>query len=174
MLRNQVTLCDLFENELGVYPKADAHREGKLHRAFSVFLFDGNKMLIQKRAKNKYHTPSLWTNACCSHPRLNEDVTLSAELRTQEELGINVKLKHIYSFVYYYKFREDLIEYEYDNVMIGEYSGEVIPDPEEAEECKWVDLDELAQDVKDNPSKYTPWFIICLPEIIKYRKSNLK
>ncbi|MBQ7306912.1 MAG: NUDIX domain-containing protein, partial [Clostridia bacterium] len=125
MLRNEVVLCDLFENEIEVCPKMEAHIKGKLHRAFSVFLFDGTKMLIQKRADTKYHTPSLWTNACCSHPRLKEDVVKSAEERTFEELRINVKLKKLFSFVYYYKFRENLIEYEYDNVLVGEYSGEL-------------------------------------------------
>lgn len=173
MLRNQVTLCDMTEKELGVYPKEDAHREGKLHRAFSVFLFDGNKMLIQKRAKTKYHTPSLWTNACCSHPRLGEDVVRSGELRTKEELGIDVKLKFLYSFVYYYRFKNDLAEYEYDNVLVGDYSGEVYLDPEEADDYKWIDLDELKTDVENNPDKYTPWFIIILPEILKYKKNNM-
>ena len=170
MLRNEVVVCDMFENELMTYPKDKAHKEGKLHRAFSVFLFDGNKMLIQKRASTKYHTPNLWTNACCSHPRLHEDVVKSGELRTKEELGINVKLKKIFSFVYYYKFKEDLIEYEYDNVLIGDYSGEVYLDSEEASDYKWIDIKELVKEVENNPQDFTPWFIVCLPKVLEYLK----
>lgn len=170
MLRNEVVLCDLFENELEICSKVEAHKEGKLHRAFSVFLFDKNKMLIQKRAEQKYHTPSLWTNACCSHPRLNEDVVESAELRTFEELGINAKLKKLFSFVYYYKFKEDLIEYEYDNVLIGEYSGEINLDPEEASEYMWIEIDNLCEWVRTKPYEFTPWFIICMPKVLEFLK----
>lgn len=174
MLRNEVTLCDMFENEIGVCSKEEAHREGKLHRAFSVFLINGNKVMIQKRAKTKYHTPSLWTNSCCSHTRKGENVVESAEKRCYEELGINVKLKKIFDFVYYYKFREDLIEYEYDNVLIGNYNGEFNLDKEEAEDYKWVEINDLLNMVVNEPSKFTPWFIICLPKIAKYINNENK
>ena len=167
MLRNSVVLCDLKGVEKEVCPKMEAHIEGKLHRAFSVFLFDGKKMLIQKRADTKYHTPSLWTNACCSHPRLNEDVVLSGELRTKEELGIDVKLRQLFQFTYYYKFKNDLTEYEYDFVLAGEYSGKVYLDKEEASEYKWIDIDELYKWVGEKPEEFTPWFIICLDRVIK-------
>ena len=172
MLRNLVTLIDLNDNQLGTCEKAEAHKKGLLHRAFSVFLFNGNKMLIQKRAATKYHTPNLWTNACCSHPQLNEDVVLSAELRCKEELGITkpLTLKEVFNFVYFYKFREDLIEYELDHVLMGEYNGEVVLDPEEASEVMWIEIDDLLKWVQEKPQEFTPWFIICLTKVIdKYK-----
>ena len=172
MLRNLVTLVDLKDNQLGVSEKTEAHKKGLLHRAFSVFLFNGNKMLIQKRAATKYHTPNLWTNACCSHPQLNEDVIVSAELRCKEELGITTELnlKEIFNFVYFYKFSEDLIEYELDHVLVGEYNGEVVLDPEEASEIMWIDINALLNWVQDKPQEFTPWFIICLTKVCKNKK----
>lgn len=172
MLRNEVTLVDIYDNEIETCSKDLAHKEGKLHRAFSVFLINGNKMLLQKRAATKYHTPSLWTNACCSHPKLRENVVLSAEKRTFEELGINVKLNEVYSFMYFYKFKEDLIEYEYDHVMLGNFEGEVTLDPEETSEVKWVEFETLAQWMKNSPKEFTPWFLICCPEILKRIKNK--
>ena len=167
MERNELVLVDVFDNEICEITKQEAHKTPKLHRAFSVFLIDGDKMLIQKRADTKYHTPSLWTNACCSHPKMGEDVVKSAERRTEEELGIKVKLKEIFTFTYCEKFREDLYEYEFDHVMLGNFSGEVNIDKEEASEVKWISKDELAKSIKDNPEIYTPWFLICCPKILK-------
>ena len=170
MLRKNVVLTNYNDEELAECSKEQAHKEGLLHRAFSVFLFNGNKMLIQKRASTKYHTPSLWTNACCSHPQLNEDVVVSATKRCYEELGIKteLKLKELFNFVYYYKFKEDLIEYELDHVLVGDYDGEVVLDPEEASDSLWIEINDLLNWVKEKPFEFTPWFIICLKKVVKY------
>ena len=172
MLRRNVVLTNFNDEELEICSKEQAHKEGLLHRAFSVFLFNGTKMLIQKRASTKYHTPSLWTNACCSHPQFGENIVLSATKRCKEELGITqpLNLKEIYNFVYFYKFKEDLIEYELDHVLVGEYSGEIFLDKEEASEVMWIEIDDLLKWVQEKPQEFTPWFIICLKEVIKHKK----
>ena len=106
---------DIEDNYLGEIEKLEAHKKPILHRAFSVFLVDGDKMLIQKRAKNKYHSAGKWANSCCSHPRPNLSLTGSVYSRMKHELGIDEKidLDEIFSFTYLSKYAEDLYEYEF-------------------------------------------------------------
>ena len=139
-----------------------------MHRAFSVFLVNSKgEILIQKRAQDKYHSPGLWANACCSHPRSGEDVISSAESRMQEELGCSCKLKELFNFVYLNKFNDNLYEYEIDHVLLGYYDGPINLDPTEASEYMWISPESLAKDLVQNPTKYSSWFIICAPRVIK-------
>ena len=159
----KVVLVDFNDQEIGVEEKMKAHEKGLLHRAFSVFLFHDHKVLLQKRASGKYHCGGLWTNTCCSHPRIDESVKDAAIRRLKEELGICVSdLNEITSFVYYASFPNGLTEYEVDHVLVGEYKGDYLMNLEEVEEMRWVELDELKEEVRLNPSKYTPWFILAL------------
>ena len=173
MERNELVRVDIFDNELGPIAKMEAHTEPILHRAFSVYLINKNKeMLIQKRASHKYHSPDLWANSCCSHPRMGEDVVESAEKRMIEELGFTTKVKELFKFNYLCEFRKDLYEYEVDHVLLGEYNGSVVLNPEEASDYKWISLDELSRDILENPTKYSHWFIISAPNVIEYIKNN--
>ena len=172
MERNDLVRVDIFDNELGPIEKMDAHITPVLHRAFSVFLINDKKeMLIQKRAAHKYHSPNIWANACCSHPRMGEDVIASAESRMIEELGFTTKVEELFKFNYMTKYNDNLYEYEVDHVLFGEYNGEVVLNPEEASEFKWVNVDELARDMIANPSIYSSWFVICAPRVIEHIKS---
>ncbi len=166
MERNRVVLVDILDRERGVCPKEEAHRLCRLHRAFSVFLVNGNRVLIQKRAKNKYHSAGLWANACCSHPQAGESVVVSAEKRLLEELGITTKLKPVHQFVYKHKFSEELYEYEYDHVLLGHWKGKTILNKEEASKVRWVNKDKLLQAVKKYPHKFAPWFVLCAPKVL--------
>ena len=167
MDRNNVVLVDIFDNEKGIMSKTLAHKSPNLHRAFSVFLYHDNKMLIQKRAASKYHSPNKWANACCSHPRSKENIKESAIKRLKEELNVSCNIEELYSFIYMSKYNDDLFEYELDHVFIGEYNGEVKLDKNEASEYKWIDIKELSDDLVNNPNKYATWFIICAPIVIK-------
>jgi len=171
----KIILVDKKDNQIGVEEKIKAHLEGKLHRAFSIFLFNAKgEMLIQKRAKGKYHSGSLWSNACCSHPRPNQDIKQEAKTRLKEEMGIDYDskdLKEIFSFIYKAKLG-DLIEYEFDHVFMGKFEGNPKPNKEEAEDWKWVNPEELKKDVKENPEKYTEWFRIILDRVLKVAKNN--
>jgi len=164
----RVILVDENDNEIGIEEKIKAHREGKLHRCFSIFLFNKKgELLLQKRAKSKYHSPGLWSNTCCSHPRPGRDLKDEAKRRLKEEMGIvECDLKEVFSFTYNLKVG-DLIEHEFDHVFLGTFEGNPKPNPEEAESWKWVNLIELKKDIKENPGKYTAWFKIILDRLLK-------
>lgn len=162
-MEDRIILVDEKDRETGTEEKMKAHREGKLHRAFSIFLFNSQgEMLLQRRAKSKYHCGSLWSNTCCSHPRKGEMLESAAHRRLMEEMGIDCEIKEVFSFIYSAKFENGLIENELDHVFIGRFDGEPKPNPEEVDECKWVSIIELMNDVNENPKSYTPWFKIIL------------
>lgn len=164
----KVILVNTDDQIIGEEEKMIAHEKGYLHRAFSVFLFHEDKLLIHKRASSKYHCGGLWTNTCCSHPRMNETVIEAAIRRLKEELGIECQsLKEVSSFVYYYPFSNGLCEYEYDHVIIGEYNGDWKINQDEVEEIKWINIDDLKEEMRKNPQKFTPWFITALNQAIK-------
>jgi isopentenyl-diphosphate delta-isomerase len=167
----EVILVDAEDRELGSMEKMEAHRLGVLHRAFSVFVInDAGQMLLQRRALSKYHSPGLWTNACCSHPSPGENLLDAATRRLQEEMGFQCPLATINSFTYKTHFDNSLTEHEFDHVILGIYNGEVLPDPSEVAEFKWVAIPDLEEDVILNGDQYTFWFHIAYPLI----RSRLK
>lgn len=157
----QVILVDESDREIGVMEKLEAHQRAVLHRAFSVFIFDGaGKMLLQKRATAKYHSGGLWTNACCSHPGPGEAVQAAAERRLFEELGFSTSLRKAFDFIYKAAFENGLTEYEFDHVFIGLYDGPLSLNPEEVMEVCWMSMDEIRNDMAAKPDIYTEWFKI--------------
>ena len=155
----EVVLVDENDNVLGSMEKMQAHLEGRLHRAFSVIVFnDNDEMLIHKRANDKYHCGGLWTNACCSHPRLNESPKAGATRRMQEEMGFTTQLDYIGQFIYRTEFKNGLIENELDHIFVGRFNGQPIPNPYEVEDFKYVGLDKLKVDIENSPENYTVWF----------------
>lgn len=171
-MEDQLILVDMNDCEIGTIGKTEAHSEGRLHRAFSIFIFHENKMLLQKRNKNKYHSGGKWANACCSHMRVGEKTEETVHRRLAEELGIDCDLKEIGSFTYYSKYKENLSEYEYDHIFIGEYFGDVYPNPIEVEEVKWVDIHELEKNILCDPDSYATWFLIALSKVITYLQTR--
>lgn len=162
-----VILVDKKDKEIGREEKLKAHQEGKLHRAFSVFIFNKKgELLLQKRAEAKHHSGGLWSNACCSHPRPGFDLKGEAKKRLKEEMGIETCLKEVFSFIYKAKVG-DLIEHEFDYVFVGKFDGEPKPDKSEAEDWKWLNEKDLKKDIKESPEKYTFWL-----KIIAHRQLN--
>ncbi|WAC40512.1 isopentenyl-diphosphate Delta-isomerase [Pedobacter sp. SL55] len=162
-----VILVDTQDREVGVMEKMQAHQQAKLHRAFSVFLLnDKNEILLQQRAANKYHCGGMWTNTCCSHPRVGETLQIAVDRRLREEMGVVCETNWIYSFIYKADVGGGLVEHEFDHVFFGRFSG--TPQPDESEVANWayLGLNELEEDVKNNPTKYTPWFKIILAEVV--------
>lgn len=158
MTIDKVILVDENDKKIGTEEKLKVHREGKLHRCFSILIFNSkDEILIQRRAKSKHHSPGLWSNACCSHPRPNESLKKAAKRRLKEEMGIETDLKEIFSFIYQAK-SGDFIEHEFDHVFLGKFDGHPIVNKEEVEDFKWISIKELKRDVKERPEKYTFWF----------------
>ena len=159
-------LVDESDKPLGVMEKMEAHRRALLHRAFSVFIFNSaGEMLLQRRALSKYHSGGLWTNACCSHPRPDEETCEAARRRLSEELGFAVPLEKIFDFTYRSEFDNGLTEYEFDHVYIGYYDEVIHPNPEEVSEYRWLAPAAVQAELAAFPSTYTSWFHLAFPLI---------
>jgi isopentenyl-diphosphate Delta-isomerase len=158
---NQVILVDLEDRPIGVMEKLEAHQKGLLHRAFSVFLINNqNKILLQRRALSKYHSPGLWTNSVCSHQCVDESNEEAAARRLFEELGIEEapELKDLFTFQYHAQFDNGLQEHEFDHVLFGKYNGYLLPNPDEVAEIKWMEADEISEWLERSPDEFTVWF----------------
>lgn len=168
-MKEFVVLIDNSDNPVGKEEKIRAHELGLLHRAFSIFIFNSeNMLLLQQRAKTKYHSGGLWSNTCCSHPRPGEDILDAAHRRLKEEMGFDTDLKEIFTFCYKADLDSNLIEHEYDHVFFGKFDGNPILNPEEAENYKWISLQELDKDIKENSSKYSFWLKNCWDKFLIY------
>jgi isopentenyl-diphosphate delta-isomerase len=142
-------------------PKMEAHEKAVLHRAFSVFVVnDKNELMLQQRALEKYHSPGLWTNTCCSHQRDGEGNIEAGLRRLDEEMGFTTPLEYLFNFIYKAPFDNGLTEHELDHVMLGRYEGDPVINPEEVASWKWMNIEEINSDLKNNPDSYTVWFAI--------------
>jgi len=166
MSKEYVILVDEQDNDIGVMEKLQAHQEGLLHRAFSIFIFnDKNELLLQQRAITKYHSAGLWTNTCCSHPRPNETIKDAANRRLFEEMGMSCDLKIKTNFIYKTPFENGLTEHELDYVLIGNTNQNPIINKEEVASYKWLSVSDIKKDIVSNPNHYTSWFKIALDKV---------
>ena len=164
----EITIVDENDNITGSEEKMKVHEKGLLHRAFSIFIINSKgEMLLQKRAKCKYHSGGLWTNTCCGHPRKNEYLESAAKRRLLEETGLVCNLKKAFIFRYRVKFENGLIENEIVHVFIGYSDNKPLLNYEEAEDYKWISLEELSKDVLLSSNKYTYWFKIALGKYLQ-------
>lgn len=164
-MEEQVVVVSENDEILGLMEKMNAHENGILHRAFSVFLFnDKGEMLLQKRASGKYHSPNQWTNAVCSHPKIDETYLEGAQRRLNEELGITADLIEKFSFIYKADVGQNLWEHELDHVFTGNYEGNFALNEEEVSEVRYISMQQLDEEMNANPEKFTEWFKIILKE----------
>lgn len=155
-----VILVDTEDNPIGLMEKMEAHEKGMLHRAFSVFIFnEKNQLLMQRRAFDKYHSGGLWTNTCCSHPRVDEDIITAAKRRLEEEMGFSTEVVPIFSFIYKAQLDNEMTEHELDHILVGKYNQPPVPNQNEVSDWKFMDLTFLEEDVKINTAHYTVWFL---------------
>jgi isopentenyl-diphosphate Delta-isomerase len=166
MTEERVILVDESDQAVGSAEKLAAHREGLLHRAFSVFVLDDeDQVLMQRRAAGKYHSGGLWANACCSHPRPGEAVEEGATRRLREELGFACQVTPVGAVIYRAEVGSGLVEHEYDHLLLGRWTGIPLPDPEEVEEWRWVEVEELRRWVVDRPETLAPWFAVAFRKL---------
>jgi isopentenyl-diphosphate delta-isomerase len=167
-MQEHVILVDINDQKIGLMEKIEAHEKALLHRAFSVFIFnEKGELMLQQRAASKYHSPLLWTNTCCSHQRDGESNVNAGRRRLQEEMGFVTDVKEVFSFIYKAPFDNGLTEHEFDHVMIGRYNNEPNINKKEAENYKWMALENVKTDIKENPSIYTEWFKIIFDKSYK-------
>ncbi len=145
--------------------KLEAHRRGLLHDAVSVFVFDGEAMLLQRRAAAKYHCGGLWANACCTHPDWSEAPEASARRRLGEELGVDLALSEFGQTTYRAEVGDGLIEHERVRLFratADSASLTVSPNPAEVSEVRWSRLPDLIEEVARSPYAFAPWLRIYL------------
>lgn len=160
-----VTLVDADDNVLGAEAKLRAHREGKLHRAFSIFVFDRDRrLLLQRRSAHKYHSASLWSNTCCGHPRPGEATASAAARRLREEMGFACELRPAFRTIYHATLAGSMVEHELDQVLVGRFDGVPSPDPSEVDDIARVPLDDLRRRVAAAPGEYTAWLRLLLAD----------
>ena len=151
---------------IGAIDKLEAHKQGKLHEAFSIFIFNKNReLLIQRRALNKYHSGGLWTNTCCSHPKVNEELKTATHRRLKEEMGFDCNLKKIDSLIYKTKkLDNNLIEYEFDHIFIGNTKKEIpiVANKDEVCEYEWIKISDLKNKIRTRHQNFTEWFKIIM------------
>lgn len=172
-MEEKVILVSPEDEVLGTMPKMEAHEKAVLHRAFSVFVLNQKgELMLQQRAADKYHSPLLWTNTCCSHQRLGESNVQAGKRRLQEEMGFETELQELFSFIYKAPFDNGLTEHELDHVLLGYFEDAPRINPEEVEAWKWMPLDAVAQDLEARPGHYTAWFRIVFRRFYDYIQSQ--
>ncbi|MDP2655394.1 MAG: isopentenyl-diphosphate Delta-isomerase [bacterium] len=159
----QIILVNKDDVRIGAMGKLETHEKGLLHRAFSIFVKNNKgEIMLQKRARGKYHSGGLWSNTCCGHPRDGADLISAAHRRLTEEMGFDCPLKEIFTFMYQANLDSGLKENEFLHVFIGEYNNAPVVNPEEVSDWKWMKFDEIKSDVSKNPDDYTYWFKIMI------------
>lgn len=162
-INNYVILVNEKDQPIGEMGKLEVHKKGLLHRAFSTFIFNDNEqLLLQRRAKEKYHSGNLWTNTCCSHPRPGDCTLEAAKRRLKEEMGIETDLEKKFDFIYQAQLDNNLIEYEWDHVYVGHYNQQPFLNNEEASDYRWISINELKDEIKLYPEKFTEWLKIAI------------
>ncbi len=168
-MQKHIILVNEKDEAIGTAEKLDAHLKGLLHRCISIFIFNAKgEMLLQRRAKSKYHSGGLWTNAVCGHQDPGEENEAAAHRCLKLEMGFDCPLKEIFTFTYQADLDHGICEHEFDHVFLGVYNGEVRPNPEEAEDYKYVSADWIREDVKKNPELYTYWFKLVFERAISF------
>ncbi len=166
-MQDRLILVDEHDNPVGTASKLAAHSKNLRHRAFSIFIFSSQgEMLLQRRAKHKYHSGDLWTNTCCGHPLFGQDTLSAAKARLNHEMGLVCDLAHIGHLMYKVSFNTpNLYENEFDHIFVGVSDKNPIINPDEVSSYYWVSLEKLTSDVVVNPDKYTHWFKLLLESV---------
>jgi isopentenyl-diphosphate Delta-isomerase len=157
-MEDQLIIVNEKNEMVGVGAKLKFHREGLLHRAFSIFIFNSDgELLMQRRALNKYHSPGLWSNTCCGHPRPGEQILVAAQQRLKAEIGLECLLDPVGSLIYRADVGDGLVEHELDHLFIGHSEREPTLNTEEAIGWRWTPFATLRQEVRERPNEFTSW-----------------
>lgn len=174
MNEEMLILVNELDEPVGSMPKTEVHLKGVLHRAFSVFLFNTRgEMLLQQRAIHKYHSAGLWSNTCCSHPRLGETVEQAVRRRLVEEMGITADVQFLFKFRYKAALENGYTEHELDHVYFGVSDAIPLLNKEEVKDWRYVSMEAVKAEMKQHPEKFTAWFKICFEEVERNIKNQV-
>lgn len=161
----QLILVDVTDRQQGLDSKTNIHTRALLHRAFSIMIYNSKgELLIQKRADSKYHSAGLWANSCCGHPKNKEDTKVAAQRRLYEELGFTCNLSKVTELSYSLSLGDDMYENEYTHVFAGQYDGDILPNPAELSNIKWIKPELLKQNCDLHPERYSKWLHLYLSD----------
>ena len=160
-------MVDENDNQIGSGEKLQVHKDGKLHRAFSIYVFNSKgELMMQKRHPQKYHSGGLWANTCCSHPRLGESLDHAVHRRLREEMGFDCELTEKTQLIYEVKVDNGLTEHEYLHVWVGYYDKDPVINEDEATDFKWISVDDLRKELAENGDAYAYWPKVTLDKIV--------
>ncbi|HWN11995.1 MAG TPA: isopentenyl-diphosphate Delta-isomerase [Pyrinomonadaceae bacterium] len=159
----QLILVNETDEMVGVGEKIKVHQDGLLHRAFSIFIFNSHgELLLQRRALSKYHSPGLWSNTCCGHPRPHEQVMVAAQRRLKAEMGLDCRLETFGSFIYRADVGDGLVEHEFDHLLIGHSDLDPTLNLEEAMAWKRANFATLGRELGKRPDDFTHWLRVIM------------
>ncbi len=170
-------LVDEQDREVGHLDKAACHDGvGRLHRAFSIFIFnDRGELLLQQRSPEKRLWPGFWSNSCCSHPRAGEDLVEATARRLREELGLTSDLHYLYTFTYHASFGEAGSEHEVCSVYAGRSGDQPVDaNSTEIENWRWIAPADLESELAREPDRFTPWMKLEWPRVRAVFRDVLK
>lgn len=147
--------------------KLEVHQLGLRHPAVSVFLRDGDRILIQRRALSKYHTPGYWANTCCTHPHWGEAPEACALRRMEEELGVTgITVRYREEVEYRADVGQGLTEHEVVQIYVSDAPEglTIMPNPDEVMAVDWVTLPDLARRIEEHPDQFTPWLKVYMQD----------
>lgn len=178
---DKIVFVDEENNTIATGDKLPSHtNDTKLHRAFSVFLFNQEgEFLMQQRALSKKTWPGVWSNSCCGHVMLHETVAAAAKRRLKFELGVTgVDLEMALPDFRYLAEKDGVVENEICPVLIGIVDGEPKVNPSEVEQIKWVNWDEFVVSLDNPETDISPWAIeevrlLCDSEIFNQLISDI-
>jgi len=169
--RDRILLVDERDRPLRFDDKIPAHERATLHRAFSIFIFDGKgRMLLQLRSRKKAAFGGLWTNACCGHHYetfAERPLADAAAARLPEEFGFSANLRELFTFTYRAQDPESrFIEHEFDHVFVGTFDGRPAPNPDEIDDFRYVEPAALVREMEAAPARYSPWFKLSVARVL--------
>ncbi|MGL4993413.1 MAG: isopentenyl-diphosphate Delta-isomerase [Bacteroidales bacterium] len=168
IIEDNVVVVNSDDIVVSLCPKTEAHKRGVLHRAVSVFVINSNgEWLIQRRALEKYHSPGLWSNTCCTHPLPDESYHSAALRALKKEMGMYCEINYLFDFIYKAKLEGDMIEHELDHLFIGFSDKLPIVNTDEVCEYRYIHPDELRSSIISSPEIYTEWFKIVFERVYK-------
>lgn len=137
--------------------KSYAHMHGLLHGTVHIWFYtDGQKILLQKRSKNKIAFPNLWDVSVAGHINSNEDIYEAAVREVNEEIGLKILKNQLINIGFHkekFKHNKNFIDNELHYIFICKLNraiNKLIIQEEEVSEIKLVPILELKSKINDN------------------------